>query len=399
MDLAPLFTRIEQLAPQFGRAQDDLLALVARGRSGDFKGAMQNARLVLESVLRHLVSVELKQTPGKAMVDELLSKFRQSANAGVIPTPVLAHMGTVQAWGNLSSHDHATSLHDQAMKLGPEEVGTALNSLVAILSWYAGKYGPAASAAAAPAGAGAPAPAKKTSPVVMALAVAIPVLGGAYALWVVATQGPSAVEVANAGVALNKFYAANKEPPPAGRCRITDTRTLLKVSASPGSLSVLRSVEVMNPEVHYLLARALVEANQPADEHLAKALECEGFAAPHGLKAKLLGREDKKAEAAAELEAALAEDPEWAAARYNLGLVELARGRVKEGAEHMQRYVGAEPNDGDGWMMLGAAYEALARRAVPPGEAPEALAKKAKDAFCQAERLGKAEARHRCQGP
>lgn len=394
MDLAPLFTRIEKLAPQFGRAEQDLLALVARGRSGDFKGAMQNARLVVETVLRHLVTVELKQTPGKAMLDELITRFRQSANAGVVPVPVLAHMGTVQAWGNLSSHDHAANLNDQAMKLGPEELGTALNSLVAILSWYAEKYGPAAAKEVVP----TPAPKKKTHPLVMALALVIPIGGGLYALWMVTTQGPNPVEVANAGVALNKFYLANKEPPPTGRCRISDTRTLIKVSHGPGSLALLKEVTVSHPEVDYLTARALAQAGQPADAPLARALDCPGFAAAHGLKARLLGKADKKDEAAAELEKALEAAPEWSQARYNLGLVELSRGRVKEGVELMKAYVEAEPQDGDGWLMLGAAYEGLGRKAAEAGESAEPFAAKAKEAFCEAAKRGKAEAKARCDG-
>lgn len=421
MDLAPLFIRIEQLAPQFGRAEQDLLALVARGRSGDFKGAMQNARLVTETVLRHLVSAELKQTPGKAMLDELISKFRQSSNAGVIPIPVLAHMGTVQAWGNLSSHDHAASLNDQAMKLGPEEVGTALNSLVAILSWYAGKYGPSASqtpaavtalatpmpGAVAPTTAGptqamaapATAPKKKTNPLVMALALVIPIGGGAYALWMVVTQGPSAVEVANAGVALNKFYIANREPPPSGNCRVSDTRTLIKISHSPGSLALLSEVEIKHPEISYLRARALMEGNQDGEKELQEAMQCQGFAAAHGLNAKRLGRENKTDEAAAELEKALQFEPEWTAARFNLGLVELKRGNVARGLEHMKAYTEAEPADPDGFMMLGTAYEAQTREAKQAGEPTDDLSSKAKVAFCEAFKRGKKEAKDRCEAP
>src|SRR3954454_21193129 len=111
-ELEPLLTRIEQLTPFFGRAREDLTALAARARHQDYKGALQNARLVVETLLRSLVATELKQTPGKAMLDELLNKFRQQAHAGVIPTNILAHMGTVQAWGNLSSHDSAGGLYE-----------------------------------------------------------------------------------------------------------------------------------------------------------------------------------------------------------------------------------------------------------------------------------------------
>jgi tetratricopeptide (TPR) repeat protein len=372
VDLASLFTRLEQLAPQFGRAEADLLTLVARGRSGDSMGAVQSARAVVETVLRHLVTAELGQAPGEARLDALLGKFQQSANAGVIPGPVLAHLGTVQA----------ASPGDQAKKPSPEEVGATLDALVAVLSWYAGKYGPA------PVSAGSAAPRKKTNPLVMALALVIPIGGGLYFAWIIATQGPNAVEVANAGVALNKFYLANREPPPGGHCRVSDTRTLVAISHSPGSLALLREVKVKHPEVSYLLARALAESKQPLGSHLDEALACEGFAAAHGLKAKLLAKEGKADEAVAELKKALATEPDWASARFDLALLELERGRVKEAAEHLKAYVELAPGDGDGWLRLGAAYETLG---VEPA--------KAKEAFCQAEKRGKAEAKARCTGP
>lgn len=147
VDIEPLLTKLEALAPRFGRASADLDAIVNRARARDFRGVMQNARLVLETLLRSLVADELKQTPGKAMLEELVSKFRQQANAGIIPATILAHMGTVQAWGNLSVHDHAGSLDDTAVRVGQEEVVASLNSMVAILSWYAEKKGLAATPA------------------------------------------------------------------------------------------------------------------------------------------------------------------------------------------------------------------------------------------------------------
>ena len=84
VDIEPLLKKMDELAPQFGRAQEDLKTLVSRGRAQDYKGVMQNARLVLEALLRSLVTEELKQTPGKAMLDELVTKFRQQANAGIM---------------------------------------------------------------------------------------------------------------------------------------------------------------------------------------------------------------------------------------------------------------------------------------------------------------------------
>ncbi len=141
VDVEPLLKKLTELAPRFGRARADLEAIVSRGRAQDYKGVMQNARLVLETLMRSLVTDELKQTPGKATLEELVSKFRQKANSGIVPTNVLAHMGTVQAWGNLSAHDHAGSLDESGVRVGREEVVASLNSMVAILTWYAEKRG------------------------------------------------------------------------------------------------------------------------------------------------------------------------------------------------------------------------------------------------------------------
>ncbi len=141
VDIEPLLRRLEALAPGFGRARVDLEAIVGRARSNDFRGVMQNARLVLETLLRSLVSEELGQTPGKAMLEELVAKFRQKGNSGIVPPNILAHMGTVQAWGNLSMHDHAGGLDETAVRVGGEEVLASLNSVVAILTWYAEKRG------------------------------------------------------------------------------------------------------------------------------------------------------------------------------------------------------------------------------------------------------------------
>ena len=147
VDIEPLLYKLSELAPRFGRARVDLEAIVSRGRAHDYRGVMQNARLVVEVLLRSLVTDELKQTPGKAMLEELVAKFRQQANSGIIPTKILAHMGTVQAWGNLSAHDHAGSLDDSGVHVGRDEVVASLNSVVAILGWYADKKGLATPAA------------------------------------------------------------------------------------------------------------------------------------------------------------------------------------------------------------------------------------------------------------
>ena len=141
VDTAPLLRKLEALAPHFGRAGGDLDAMVSRARAQDYRGVMQNARVVLETLLRSLVTEELGQTPGKAMLDELVAKFRNRSNANIVPTNILAHMGTVQAWGNLSMHDHAGSLDETAVHVGQNELVASLNSMVAILEWYADRKG------------------------------------------------------------------------------------------------------------------------------------------------------------------------------------------------------------------------------------------------------------------
>ncbi|HEY0882042.1 MAG TPA: hypothetical protein VGD87_10955, partial [Archangium sp.] len=60
VDIEPLLVKIAELAPRFGRAREDLEAMVSRGRASDYKGVMQNARLVVEMLLRSLVTEELK---------------------------------------------------------------------------------------------------------------------------------------------------------------------------------------------------------------------------------------------------------------------------------------------------------------------------------------------------
>jgi hypothetical protein len=52
MEIEGLLKKIEHLTPQFGRASDDLSSLVSRGRAADYKGVLQNSRLVLEMLLR-----------------------------------------------------------------------------------------------------------------------------------------------------------------------------------------------------------------------------------------------------------------------------------------------------------------------------------------------------------
>ncbi len=389
MEIDPLLVKLEALAPQFGRAHDDILAMVSRGRSGDFKGVMQNARLVLETLLRAMVATELKQTPGKAMLDELITKFRQQANQGVVPTNVLAHMGTVQAWGNLSSHDHAAGLDAEAVKVGPDEVLASLNSMVAILSWYSGRYGAPtpAPALATPFGGTAPAaaaPLGRRAPVAVIALAALAAVGGAGAWFATRPKevqaplpaGPSAFAT------LDAVYARRTEPAPPEACRLASEAPLLAPAADDAGQ--LKLLQLESPEAHYLLARALYDKRQPASEALAPALGCVGFAAAQSLAGKIAVSESRLADAEKNFQLALAASPQFQNARYNLGAVYLKQQKKELGAAALEQVVKAEPKRAEAHLLLGIAYESL-------GDAA-----KAKAEFCQADQLGETEAHERC---
>jgi hypothetical protein len=300
VDIEPLLLKLSDLAPRFGRAREDLEAMVSRGRAQDYKGVMQNARLVLEAILRSLVTEELKQTPGKAMLDELVTKFRQQANAGIIPTNVLAHMGTVQAWGNLSAHDHAGSLEDSGVRVGQEEVVASLNSMVAILSWYAEKRGlkagegsgstSASKAALKPVTGTTPALQSSSSSSSSSSAPApgsrAPIIGGAVVLaaligggvWFALRDGGAGKTAEPTGskvdppktdpfTALDAIYAAWDEPiPPAACRRAEDVANVVKVVNDEDKLALL---DDPSPEVAYLTARAQLKDKR---EYLAGML-------------------------------------------------------------------------------------------------------------------------------
>lgn len=417
MEIEPLLSKLETLAPHFGRASDDLKTMVSRGRSGDFKGVMQNARLVLEALLRDLVTRELKGTPGKAMLDELISKFRQSANAGVVPTNILAHMGTVQAWGNLSAHDHAGSLSDDAVTVGKEEVAASLNSMVAILSWYAQRQG----LAAAPAGSVAPVMREATRGPGLTLAVVVALLavaaggGGWFAFAKHESPGMAStaagVEAAPGHEALDALYDSWSEPPPPAECRTT-----LAIADIANDFAKLEALgPKRGPEDWYLTARARFEAEhrRPGDEPtkqitaaLERALGCPRFAAALHLLGRLKaqagdlagGTGDPKlqAEAVALFSQAISLEPKFMKARYNRATVLLKQSKFEAAAADLKTFVAAVPNDAAAQLLLAIT---LTKQNEQTGSTDGALKQQARAAYCEAARLGDTSAKERCEAP
>ncbi len=351
VDIEPLLQKLTELAPRFGRAEADLHTMVTRGRAHDYKGVMQNARLVLEALLRSIITDDLKQTPGKAMLDELVTKFRQQANLGIIPTNVLAHMGTVQAWGNLSAHDHAGSLEDSGVKVGQDEVVASLNSLVAILGWYAEKKNLVAVAPVrVPAAA-------VTPPSRLPLFIGAGVLGiaGLIALLVFrapAVETPKPVEVAKVEPsfsALDAVYATRKHPLPPAACRRADEATQLAKNATDAQ--ALGLIENPSPEAAFLLAFVTFEDLKRKSPALDAALKCPGFAAAEHLAGLVAIAEGRLPDAQQHLEVARREAPTWLDNRARLAGVLLQTDHKDAAGKEIDALVAAAPDYAPGYLL------------------------------------------------
>lgn len=374
-DLEPLLAKLATFAPLFGRAKDDIEAMVTRGRAGDYKGVMQNARLVLEALLRSLVTEELKQTPGKAMLDELVTKFRQQANAGLVPTTMLAHMGTVQAWGNLSAHDHAGSLADAPLTVGPDEVIASLNSLVAILTWYAGRKNLTTSATTnAPATPAVPKKPSLSTPMLLGTCVAAAL--GVAAL--VALKPHTATTGTTDFAALDALYLSWKEPVPPATCRRAAEVASLATHAT--DVDALSLIDSPSPEAAYLLARARFEKGQK-DPGLERALSCQGFAAAEYLAGKIAIADNQLAPARAHFEQALKSAPSFLDARVTRAGVLIKQGAFDDALAEADALVLAAPDYPGGFMVRALAKSAKDPRYDATGE------------LCTAAKLGSAKAR------
>ncbi|MBN1205047.1 MAG: hypothetical protein JXB05_09010 [Myxococcaceae bacterium] len=424
-ELEPLLKRIEQLTPHFGRAREDLVALATRGRHQDYKGVLQNARLVLEMILRSLVTTELKQTPGKATLEELLAKFRQQAHAGVIPTNVLAHMGTVQAWGNLSSHDHSGGLHEAGVKLGLEEAMASLNSLVAILTWYKERYvqepSPSAMGTSPVTPGSAPRPPGRRPPGGKRLALitggALVVLVASLAVFARRGELPSVEETAQARSRLDALYSEHGEPVPPAECQEQDPQALAVLLAAAPRLSdrVPEATRVQEasvalgelrargqgwrPEGWLHVARASLLVGTPDAAAMSAALGCAGFAAAENLAGRMAALAQDWKESAAHYTRAAELDARFWKPRFNLGLIRLQQKRVEEAVPLLEQAAELAPDVAESSLFLGHAYAARAAVAQAAGEEPEASAdrERAREAWCRARERGAPQAAALCR--
>lgn len=408
-ELDPLLNRLAVFAPHFGRLQGDIDAMVSRGRAQDFKGVMQNARLVLEALMRSLVTEELKQTPGKAMLDELITKFRQQANQGVVPTTILAHMGTVQAWGNLSSHDHAGSLQDAKVEVGLDEVVASLNSIVAVLGWFATKRGIVLDAAmrtppvpttqpgtslppvnqTAPQQLGVPpAPGRTSSPlpIILGALALVALLGiGFVATRGSSTQTPKDPKTPTVDVTpfsgLDALYASWKEPVPPASCRrVEDAPRLAAIATDVTALGVVDP----NPESSYLLARATFERDRVRSPALDTALACPNFAAASNLAGRAALAAQEVDQARKFFLAAIAASPSFLNARYNLALIYVQAKDYTSAKDKLDNLISEAPDFGEAYLL----------RAVVVQVQGDAAA--TKNDVCMAAKLGVEKAKAEC---
>ena len=369
VDIEPLLQRMSDLAPHFGRAKEDLQTMVARGRAQDYKGVMQNARLVLEAILRSLVTEELKQTPGKAMLDELVTKFRQQANVGIIPTNVLAHMSTVQAWGNLSAHDHAGSLGDSGVKVGLEEVVASLNSMVTILAWYSEKKGFTA----------APARAPSKLPMILGGVVLLVVIAGAAFFLSSGSLTEVKIPLRDPFATLDTVYSTWKEPVPPPACRrAEDAAPLARVANDVQALGLL---ENPSPEASYLLARATHASLKQTSPALAVALACPQFAAAQHLAGLVAVRGGRLTEAQKFYEEARRIAPTWLDNRQDLAALLVTTHQHEEAWKEVEGLIAAAPDDAVAFLLRGLLKDARLDKA---GAARD---------LCKAVKLGSRKAR------
>jgi tetratricopeptide (TPR) repeat protein len=444
--LASLLARIEELRGRFGRAAADLDAICSRGRSQDYRGVLQNSRVVVETLLRSILHKEKKETPGKDTLEKLIPKLFQEGQPSILPVSIVVHVRTIQAWGNVGAHDQHADLFEQGLEVKQEEALAALNSLVAILEWYAEKYladGRTMSSPAPPAA--KVEPPKSKTPMIAALALfAIAGIGGAV---FVSTQGgPIATsetpDTTEARAALNRAYRRAHEYPPPKSCELNDAKALalfteatrLLEGGRPGSnraedakalasLSQDESKLTSSAEYWNLKARALHFTGAPdtsVREAADRSIErCKTFAPPYNLHGTLglladevgfaklsyqkavelapdylapafnLGllqlKSDNVEEAIAAFSAVLKKDPEYAHAYKARAQAYLAKGTLEPAASDLGELLERTPDDAQAFLLLGTVRAKL-------GQNDEARA-----AFCKAKALGLESAAKMCE--
>jgi tetratricopeptide (TPR) repeat protein len=363
--LESLISRIEELRGRFGRASSDLDAICSRARSSDFRGVLQNARVVVETLLRSILHKEKKETPGKDTLEKLIPKLFQEGQSSILPVAIVVHVRTIQAWGNVGAHDQHADLFEKGLEVKQDEALAALNSLVAILDWYQEKYlrdgstvsSPVPPVKSSPSLPSRPAPAKSKMPIMAAIGFfAVAGIGGAL---FVAKNSASQTDVipaadpTEARADLNREYLSAHEYPPPKPCETNEPEALalfteatrLLDGGKPGGnraedAKALASLVGEEPklaksaEYWHLKARALHFTGAPdasVREAADKSIElCKTFAPPYNLHGTLGLLADEVGFAKLSYEKAVELAPDYLSPAFNLGLVHLKGQNLEE---------------------------------------------------------------------
>ena len=298
-------------------------------------------------------------------------------------------MGTVQAWGNLSSHDHAGSLSDQAVSVGPDEVMASLNSMVAILSWYVTRKNltPVTGAVAVARKPGPPTLSNRTL-VSVAIAAAV---GVAAAVGLKTTNDAKKAELeANPPQPVNRFealdavYASWREPVPPARCR--NEAQAAQLAADATNLDALTLIDKPSPEASYLLARAFFKDRKARHDSLARALACDDFAAAQYLAGLIvIASNGDLDEARSRFQKAAAMAPTFLDARSKLAAVYVQQKQFPQAVAEAEALIAAAPDYHPAYVVRGSARG-------EQGDRDGAL----KD-YCTAQKLGSTVARARLE--
>jgi hypothetical protein len=103
------------------------------------RGALTASGVTAEQILKYIYRKEGKEKNGKPaeklMLDELISELSERHKPSLLPTHVVTHLRTVQAWRNMGGHDKGdiSEVNDETLYA----VNIALN---AVVSWFFGNY-------------------------------------------------------------------------------------------------------------------------------------------------------------------------------------------------------------------------------------------------------------------
>ncbi len=382
--LEELLVQLRALAPNFGRAEKDIQAIASRASTDDYRGVLQNTRLVVETLLRAIIAKK-KETPGKQTLEKLIVKLQHD-----LPTHIQVHVRTIQAWGNVSAHDHSAELTDDGLEVGKDEAVTAINSLVVILNWYQSEHLadapvpsiPSAPAQSAPATPAAAAPPTSKVPLIAGAVLVLAAIGGGVWMAQAPKKDATATKPAEppqntvSDDAWSAAYAAQGEALPPVKpesCRLPPTQRHLAMSGLKRLVDGVplaqraKLVEILEGkqeeagtygEYWALLARARWEAGT-SDEQVLQAIEaglqsCRNFAVLHNVKGKLHMRSGDKQAAASAFGRAIELDGKYIAPQLNLGLVRAGEGKFAEAQKLLDNVIAADAQAAEAYQARGA---------------------------------------------